>query len=43
MNLSMRKSMSSRKGLTKREEVKKGGCRVRSPRAAEGVGASDMR
>ena len=35
--------MSSRKGLTKREEVKKGGCRVRSPRAAEGVGASDMR
>ncbi len=35
-------SISSRNGSTKREQVKKEGCKVRSPREPEGVGASDM-
>ena len=34
--------MSVRQVFTKSEDVKKGGCRVRSPRAADGVGASDI-
>jgi hypothetical protein len=34
--------MSARKGSTKTEDVKKGGWRMRSPRAADGVGASDI-
>jgi hypothetical protein len=35
-------SISTRQGFIKSEDVKKGGCRMRSPRAADGVGASDM-